>query len=768
MKTLIPTDPLRSQELIVAQSMTQSNSIRRVEEHQLPQQDLTLSQLLQILRRRRSLIVKAVGITVVLGVLLCILSPSKYVSTGTILVQNGSGEVLDRNALMGSGPTASDPIEADITVQTQAKILQSNTLALRAIRKLDLGNSAWLTSTSGIVSALSDFIGHKARQSSRVENPEKTRAKLLKNFEDSLTVKAVPGTRLLDVGFSSTNPQLAAQVVNELVRDLTEYTYETRYKATQAASDSLTIQLADLRSQSESLQATVAAMQQESGLYSIGTTDTQGRQQTYSATLDQFQRAATTLSDASQNRVLKQAIYDAAKDGNAELISSLAGNTIGGSAGAGITGSLSTIQQLRTQQATLQGQLDQLKVKFGTGYPRLAELEGNLDSLSRAIQQETTRISGRARSDYLVADQNWKGAQEAYQRQKVQADSLNNRTIKYMIARQEADESRTLYEDLLKRLKEVGILQGLKSDTISVIDEAVAPLNPATPNIPLYLAAALAIGLLGGCVGALFVELIDDTVRDAAAIEQMGLPLLGILPAARPQRRGLEVDNSQISAYTDAVRNIRLALIRPGVGKLAQIVLVTSDMPNKSKAMLSASLATSGSKAGKKVLLVEADRRDSSLQKIIGLGDSVGLSQIVLGKEVNDNIAHYPHLSALYVLPANSQSIETAPSALVDLDQMPHLLAEWRDKFDLVIIDAASVLSFTDTRFLAEMADVTIEVAEHGTTTLASLKRAHRVLSHHTNGDLYVVLGEVNQGSMAYQSSYGYPESASIVKGVRS
>ena len=766
MQKLPSNDRSASQEMMLAQTLASLQEMR-VSGHQSVQQELTLAQMFQMLRRRFPLIVKITAVALLLGVAVCLLSPRKYSASGTILVQNGSADGLDRNTLMGSGPTPSDPIEADVTLQTQAKILQSNTLALRTMRKLDLAHNADFVAKGSVRSILSSLFTQKDSQPAPADDAEKTQAKLLKTFQTNLTVKPIASTRLLNVAFASSSPKVAAQVVNELVLGLTEYTYETRYKATQAASESLTKQLADLRTQSEALQAKVAAMQQESGLYSIGTTDAQGRQQAYSSTLDQFQRAATTLSDALQNRVLKLAIYDAAKNGDAELISSLAGNSIGGSAGSAISGSLTTIQQLRTQEATLQGQLEQLKVKFGPGYPRLAELEGNLDSIRSAIGQEVSRIAGRAKSDFLVADQNWKGAQEVYDRQKVQADTLNNRTIKYMIARQEADESRSLYEDLLKRLKEVGILQGLKSDTISVVDEAMVPLTPTTPNIPLYLGAALGIGLLAGCIGASFAELLDDTVKDSAAIEQMGLPFLGILPASRQQERGLEVLNNPMSRYSDAIRNIRSGLLRPRVGSPAKVVLVTTPMPNKTKATLSANLAASAAQTGKKVLLVEADINNPAFRSIIGFTNGVGLNQLLLGETFNGNVARYPHLSALYVLPADSHSYEGSVSALADSDQMHALMAEWRDNFDLVIIDAPSMLSLADARFLSEMADVTIEVAERGTTTLASLKRAHSLLSDHANGNLYVVLSEVNERSSAYRNYYGYPESASIVKGSR-
>ena len=293
-----------------------------------------------------------------------------------------------------------------------------------------------------------------------------------------------------------------------------------------------------MRSRSEQLQAQVAQMQHDSGIYSIGTTDAQGREQSYSAILDQFQRSATTLSDAAQNRILKEAIYEAAKTGDAEMLSSLAGNAFGGAASSGITNSLGTVQSLRSQEAALQGQLDQMKTKFGRGYPKVAELQANINGIETAIQQEVSRVGQRARNDYLVADETWKDAKKNYDQQKINADALNDKAIHYTITRQEAEDTRLLYEDLLKRLKEAGILQGLKSSTITPVDRARVPVKPKKPNVPLYLAGALAFGLFMGGAGVLVVEQgwrgwVLYTVLVAAAL------LLTTAIAARRQPEGM-------------------------------------------------------------------------------------------------------------------------------------------------------------------------------------------------------------------------------------
>jgi len=567
-------------------------------------------------------------------------------------------------------------------------------------------------------------------------------------------VKQVAGTRLIEVDYLDPDPRLAADVVNELVQSLVDYTFETRYKATEAASESLSKQLAELRGRSERLQAQVAEMQRDSGIYSIGTTDAQGREQSYSAILDQFQRAATTLSDASQNRILKEAIYEAAKSGDAEMLSSLAGNAFGGNASSGITNSLGTIQNLRGQEALLQGQLDQMKTKFGPGYPKLAETQANINGLENAIQQEVSRIGQRARNDYLVADETWKDAKQNYDEQKIKADALNDKAIQYTITRQEADDSRLLYEDLLKRLKEAGILQGLKSNTITPVDPALVPVKPKKPNVPLYLAGALAFGLFLGGAGVLVVDTLDNTVQDASLIEQLGLPLIGVLPKLPPNTRVVELWANPKSRYSEMVRSLRSVLTRVKNLSPPKVILITSAVPGEGKTTLSINLAASFVQQGKRVLLLEADMRRPAIRSSLDLPGKSGLSLLLAGESHEDAIMPHPQMPGLFLLP--EARIPAFPSELLESDRMRELLDRLREEFDIIVIDAPPVLPVADARVLSEMADITIQMARFGLTTRTALLRAHDLLTAYSRRPVGVVLNGVAEGSDAHNDYYGY------------
>jgi succinoglycan biosynthesis transport protein ExoP len=709
--------------------------------------------LLRMFRRRFSLIRVSVAAALLAGALVCIFSTRRYEATGTIQLQRESTDGLSRDSLMGSAPLSSDALGESMTIQTQTRILQSDVLALRTIRALKLEDSPEFILKPGMLSwwhTLTSRTSTSKEGSSSNASTRQKQAEALKVFRHNLTVEAVGGSRIIEISFTNGDPELAASILNQLVQELVEYNFETGYKATEAASEALSKQLVDLRLQSEELQAKVATMQRQSGIYSIGTTDAEGRQQAYSAVLEQFERASTTLSDAAQTRILKEAIYHAAQAGDAETLSSLAGNTIVGAAPSGITNSLATIQNLRSQEGTLQGALDQLKAKFDVGYPKVAELQANIDSLERSIKQEVDRITKRARNDYLVADRTWKNALDTYKEQKVQADALNNRAIQYMITRQEADDSRILYEDLLKRLKEAGILQGLKSNNISVVDQALVPTKPKKPNVPVYLGAALGLGLLVGAFAVVFVESLDDKVWDSEAVEQMGLSVAGMVPNYQEQGKEVDVTDSPHSRYGDAVRSLRFDLMRSMSGGSAKLILVTCATPDERKDELCMDLAESFAQAGRRVLLVESDMRSPALLRNMGLPGNEGLSKVLSGLNADRAIINHPRVPHLFVLPAGASPQN--PSELVESQRMQKLLQEWREAYDFVVVNAPPVIRFTDARYLSEFADLTLQVAQYGATTRTSLLRAHSLLSSHANGNIETVLVGVPQNSASYRN----------------
>jgi succinoglycan biosynthesis transport protein ExoP len=105
---------------------------------ELVERPLTLGDLRHIFRRRRRVVVSCLAICVSAAVLICIVSTRRYQATGEIQVQKESADALGLGNMMGGAEAASDALDASITLQTQADLLQSDTLALKVIDDLGL------------------------------------------------------------------------------------------------------------------------------------------------------------------------------------------------------------------------------------------------------------------------------------------------------------------------------------------------------------------------------------------------------------------------------------------------------------------------------------------------------------------------------------------------------------------------------------------------------------------------------------------------------
>ena len=190
--------------------------------------------------------------------------------------------------------TPSDALEVNMIIQTQAKILQSDSLALSVIEDLHLEQTQdfkqkW--SPIGWVLGLLAPAGQPDPKGASLENSPHRRIRVLKKFHKELNVKPVAGTRLIDVEYLSPDPQLAAAVVNHLLQGLIEKGYQARFNATMQATSWLSSQLGDLRTKTQELQAKVVKLQQESGVFALGETDKDGKDQVYSPTLEKLQMA---------------------------------------------------------------------------------------------------------------------------------------------------------------------------------------------------------------------------------------------------------------------------------------------------------------------------------------------------------------------------------------------------------------------------------------------------------------------------------------------
>jgi capsular exopolysaccharide synthesis family protein len=424
--------------------------------------------------------------------------------------------------------------------------------------------------------------------------------------------------------------------------------------------------------------------------------------------------------------------------------------------------SLALIQDLRRQEATLQAQIDQDSSQFGAAYPKLVQERASMKGLQQSLQEEIGRTAERAQNDFKVASEAEQGARAAYESDRSAAEKLNDKSIEYAILSKEADQSQALYQDLLKRLKEAGILEGLHSSNITVVDQASTPARPSKPQVPLYLALGAGLGLFLGCCTALLVDAVDNKIQGTEEIESMQIPVLGIAPqieAMKTSARAILLDSRNGDpGFGESVRRLRSDLLISRSGMPPQVLLVSSASPQEGKSTLALNLAASLSQYERRVLLVEADMRRPVLRRRLGLEGTDGLSTLLSDREAADGLLAVPNNPNLYLLPAGPTP--PYPAELIGSQRMHALVEQWRGEFDFVVLDSPPVLPVTDAQLLEEMADATVLLARVGFTTRAALARAYKLLLMHrkdqTRPAIGVLLNFVSRHSSAHYGYYGH------------
>ena len=773
--------------------------------HSYARRELTFQDLWGVLSRRRAVVFGTLITMVVLAALIVLFSTRLYKATAQVQVQKDNVDALSLNNMIVPGGGGVDAVEANLNIQTQAQILQSESLALEVIKELNLENSPDFHSAPNPIGWVMDLFspaGVADPKGVPLEEAPKRRAHVLKIFASRLKVLPVSGTRLITVTYYSKDPQTAAQVVNRLIQDLTDYNFKTRHNATQQAASWLEGQLGDLRKQTEDLQNKVVALQKDSGIFSTGVTDPQGHQQTYAPTLDRLQQETAQLSAAQSARIMKGALYQVVKDGDPELISGIAGNGILAGASPSVANSLNLLQNLRAQEATAKATYDEAAAKYGPGYPKLAELRANLDSIQSEIKAEAQRIAGRVKNDYEVAQDVENNDRAVFNNERQRAEDLNNKTAEYELAREEANQSRNLYQDLRVRMNEADLVAGLRSGNIATVDPARPTPRPDKPNVLIFAAGSIFGGLFLGVCLAMFREATDRRIQGPEDLQAIcGSAPIGFLPyhdvknakkgtralpdsskpslifgKTSPGKADLEsitatntlvASTQPYSPYTEALRALRTSLMMSNHGgQSPQVILVASSVPGEGKSMLSVNLAIVYAQRGKRVLLVDGDLRTPVLHERLGLGPNEGLTSLLSTEPMQGTPIGRPiplkGAPNVFVLPAGKAP--HYPAELLASDAMADLVRQWRKDYDYVVIDGAPILPVTDSVILSRYADFTLLVGRHNVTDRRAIERSMHLLRAQGTNSIGVVLNAVKTSTDAHYQYYGYKQMGSYYR----
>jgi polysaccharide biosynthesis transport protein len=712
----------------------------------LPSQESTLREYIRVLIKRKWMVSSViVGIFMAVAVASLRQTPI-YEAVGQIVVNKGDSNLI---TFKDSMPVVDYYDQSDL--DTEVRILQSDLMALQVIRQLNLDKRP-------------EFGGHSdQKQANLVADPLQSdsnrTSSLLSAFRGSLKVSLIPNTRVMEIHYNSTDPQLAASAVNTLAATYVEQNFKTKFESTMQASDWLSKQLVDLQMKVETSQEKLVRYQREHEI--LGTDE---KQNIITEKLDELNKEMTL---AESDRMQKEAIYRQTQSNDPVAIAAaiISDGPVTGS-GSGL------LDKLHDQQATLRIQVAELSTQFGPSYPKVQQLNNQIKEIDHELELETSKAVDHLKQRYLAALQRETMLRGAFDKQKQEANKLNESAIEYSILKRDLDSNRTLYEGLLEKLKEAGVTAGLRSNNFRIINAARVPSYPSEPNIPRNLSFALVLGIISGVGLAFVLENMDNTVRTPEQAQIIsGLPSLGMIPLGSKSGHGTNGKRLALTASKEVVetvtqirpqsqmaesyRALRTSLLLSNLGAPPKVIMVTSARPQEGKTTTSINTAIVLAQKGVRVLLVDADLRRPSVHKTLGMGPRSGLSNVLTGSAtVQQTITTSPILPNLLIMPAGTPPPN--PAELLASSNMRDLIAELRQQFDHIVIDTPPTLSVTDAVVLSPRADATILVIRSGHTTKQALRRARDILTQVNAHVAGVLLNAVDLTSPDYYYYYEY------------
>ena len=714
--------------------------------HALPTQESVLREYFRILRKRLWVVLTCVAVIVGAIAIATLRSTRIYEAAGSIAI-NKPDTFLSFKDGQNAGVSYEDPTDLD----TEVHILKSDLLALQVMRELNMDKDQTAPTSTGL-------------QTTNALQPDSPKmSELLGAFKGRLSVTLEPNTRIIQIRYRSPNPDRAAQVVNTLMHTYVEQNFKTRFESTMQASDWLSKQLVDLQIKVETSQEKLVKYQKEHDILGIDE-----KQNIITSKLDELNKG---LTNAEADRMEKESIFRLIQNNDTDVASAAAiGNGISQTSNASTTSSL--LEKLREQEADLKIQVAQLSTQFGPSYPKVAQLNNQLKEIDSQIQAELHKVSSRLRGDYMAALQREQMLREAMEKQKTEANKLNESAIEYSLLKRDLDTNRTLYESLLERLKEAGVTAGLRSNNFRIVDAARKPTVPAEPNIPRNLTFALALGLTAGIGLAFVLEALDNTVRTPEQAQAISaLPSLGMIPlgsllgevgvprltVAANSKEAVELVTQARpqSQMAESYRALRTSLLLTSLGTPPKVILVTSALPQEGKTTTSMNTAIVLAQKGSRVLIIDADMRRPSIHKALGMGPRTGLSNVLTGSaQLNQAIVRSTLIPTLHILTAGTPPPN--PAELLASAHMKDVLNELREQYDHIVIDTPPTLSVTDAVVMSTSADSVVLVIRSGQTTRQALRRARDLLVRVNARIAGVLLNAADLKSADYYYYYEY------------
>jgi polysaccharide biosynthesis transport protein len=711
----------------------------------------------KVLYKRRWLAGTAFTVVFLLVTVYTFTATPVYEATTKLLIESDNPNIVSFQEVINEQAAKLD------YYQTQYNVLQSRSLARRTIHSLKLAEReefgappkeekfSVMASVGGALTAITDTVAsgfsrkdkHPDSDEALIPGINETDAesRAIDAFAARLKVAPVRNSRIVDVRFRSTDPLLAASVVNTLARGYIEQNLEYKFMSSKEATDWLGERLSEQRAEVEKAETALQRYKETNDAIAL-----EDRGNIYVQKLSDLNAAVTR---AKTERLEKEALYNQLRgiQNNAAALDTypaILANPF--------------IQQLKGEVASLQSQVASMGERLGEKHPDMVKIRTSLQSAETKLQGEIGKVVQSVRNQYLAAQTQEQSLAAALEGQKREALAMNRKGIEYGVLAREVESTRQIYDSLLQRARETGVSAELKTSNIRVVDAAERPRDPASPRRGLNMLLALFGGGFLGIGLAFFFEYLDNRIKTPDELRaHLGLPSLGMLPALDEKSLNGKyplVNHALPPKFLEAFRGVRTNVIFGSADEGSRTLLVTSTGPGEGKTVCAANLALSLAQTGQRVLLIDGDMRKPKVHEAFEVKQEPGLSNLLVGESKASECVRKSRTSGLWLLPAGK--LPPNPAELLGSQRFKDFLGSLKEHFEWIVIDSPPVMAVIDSAVIAHLASGVVFVVGAEMTSRHNAKHALDQLENARAKFVGGILNKVEIEKNAYYYSQYY------------
>jgi polysaccharide biosynthesis transport protein len=575
-----------------------------------------------------------------------------------------------------------------------------------------------------------------------------------------MLVMVIPMTesRIVRIGIINKNPKLAAYLANLVANTYIDENLERRLLSTRSASSWLGKQLKTLRDKLENSEKLLYEFKMNNNVMDIS--------------LEQRMISLSKIIHSRISLVENNDVVVRRLRSKLKQFRSLRRKDATSDAGADYLKS-EIIINLRSKYYDSIKKLELLKVELLERNPKVLQQQKMVKLTKGQMKKELVILEKSLNAEYKSSLTNLSESKVRLDTSRMNALALGKLNIGYKKLKRERDETTKLYELVLSRLKETGLVEELKTNNIRLLDLALEPRIPFKPVLIINLAMGLALGLFIGIGFMILFFYLDNTMKSSEEIEQyLKASFLGYVPLMSPHKLNtpefdLFVFNHPHSPVAEAVRSIRTNILFMSPDKKMKTMAVTSAAPLEGKTTIATYLAISIAMSGEKTLLVDADMRKPRVHKVFSLNPKVGFSTLIVNKSNYEEVIVETKVPNLSILPCGP--IPPNPAELQQSEHFNTVFEGLGNRFDRIIFDSPPIGLVADPAIIGQKVDGVVVITKYGSTSRAMLKNASSILS---KVKVNIIGGIMNYVDMkkwgnrqyyyskdGYSSKYGYSTS---------